>query len=107
MRNACAMSCVLRSAARSASASSTAFVGEQVDQLGMFRGGTIPDQVIASLAALRAVRAARHGIAQHLLAGGQAEAELLEQIGMGARRQSALLDQSAPRDVAGVLRNNR
>ena len=78
-------------------------VGEKIDERPVGLGRPIPDDVVGAAADGGVVVAARHRIAEQLLAFRQAECVVLEYLA-AAGRHVALVDQRAPGDVAGIER---
>ena len=79
------------------------FVGEKVAEF-IVGGGAIPDEIVAAMAWAKIVVRTCNGIAKELLAGRKAEGESVEKFGARFGREGGFVDESAPGDVAGILR---
>src|SRR5687767_3241642 len=82
----------------------TAYVRADVGVDARLVREAIPDEVVAALARSGRARESRHGVAEHVLALGEAETEARKQIAMHRRVERALVREAAPRDVAHVPR---
>jgi hypothetical protein len=78
-------------------------IGAQLRKPARFIGGTVPDEVEATLAGTRGIGEARDRVAEHHLARRQAEDELVDQLAVDRQGKGALLGKAAPADVAGVV----
>ena len=77
-------------------------VGEEVGERGGGLGGAVPDPVVAEVAGAEVFAFAGDGVADHLLAGREAEGQGVEQGVAGVSREIGFGDEAAPGDVAGV-----
>jgi hypothetical protein len=80
-------------------------IGTEIRQHVVFVSGAIPDEVVAAFTGPRRVRESRDGIAEHVLAFGEVEAEPGKEVLVNRGGQRALVRKSAPGDVPCVPRS--
>src|SRR6266487_2842284 len=83
----------------------TLLIGQQVRELGALVRGPIPDHVVAAVAGTQIIVGTRNWIAQALLARGEAECHVVEQLAVNRRWKRRLRDERAPSHVADIARH--